>query len=792
MRKKKKINSVITLCLFFSLLLFFNFFHSSSLHANNRAIINLPTISNINSFEWNTTWGSSGDDRGNGIVLDDSGNIYITGNNYADGLLLKYNSSGSLLWNKRGGDSSSDVGNGIALDASGNVFITGYTWSYGESYNAAFLLKYDSAGKFQWNKIWGLYPEEKGFGIALDGLGNIFITGYTRSSEVAASRDVSLSKYDSSGNLQWYTTWGGSDKDEGRGIAVDGSGNIFITGYTWSHGTDIYTLKYNFFLLKYNSSGNLLWDITWDGSDDDYGQGIAVDTWGYVYITGSTQSYREDNYDIFLLKYDSSGNLLLDKTWGGSRNDHGNGIALDSSGNAFITGYTYSYGAGYTDLVLLKYELDTDNDGLSDNSEVNTYFTDSNNSDTDGDGLSDGWEVYYGLNPTWSSDASFDGDSDGLTNHEEYQYDTDPTNFDTDGDGLSDGDEVINYHTDPTNSDTDGDRYSDGQEIQMGTDPLSSLSNLSITLTIIIVIVLSVGVASLVLISKYRKKVRKKKEIEFENRFPMIDYMSRDKRSWFGIKLTQRQSINLFFLALVGTMILAFLAFEHYFYSFLIMIPGFDYYVRDYNYDSDYYISKFLIMSLYYIFILILLIISIYSLIRSSRIAKSYSESKPTKNSESWFGIILTQRQSTELFKFALVGTFVLSIIAYYTILFPLSNADINSTIPMLNALLPYWFFIIISLIICIYSLIKSRGIAKIVRLVKPISENKAHPVIPPTPKIPDYTIQTKILKDEKRVYELNDSLFVYCPYCGTKMPKTLNIKFCIVCGKNIENDLNF
>ncbi len=112
----------------------------------------------------------------------------------------------------------------------------------------------------------------------------------------------------------------------------------------------------------------------------------------------------------------------------------------------------------------------------------------------------------------WSSDASLDGDSDGLTNHEEYRYDTDPTNSDSDGDDLSDGDEVNNYHTDPTNSDTDGDHYRDDQEIQMGTDPLSSLSNLSVTLTIIIVITLSVGVTSLI-ISKYRKKVSKKKNL---------------------------------------------------------------------------------------------------------------------------------------------------------------------------------------------------------------------------------------------------------------------------------------
>ncbi len=230
-----------------------------------------------------------------------------------------------------------------------------------------------------------------------------------------------------------------------------------------------------------------------------------------------SSSYGAGHSSVFLLKYNSSGNLLWDITWGGSTNDYGRGIALDSSGNVYLTGETSNSGAGYANVFLVKYGLDTDNDGLSDNYENNTYFTDSNNSDTDGDGLSDGWEVIYDLNATWSSDASLDGDSDGLSNYEEYQYDTDPTNSDSDGDNLSDGDEVNNYHTDPTNSDTDGDQYSDYQEIQMGTDPLSSLSNLSVTLTIIIVVTLSVVVASLIIISKYRKKVKKKREFGIEN-----------------------------------------------------------------------------------------------------------------------------------------------------------------------------------------------------------------------------------------------------------------------------------
>jgi len=616
-KKKKKL--VIQISLLFSLIMFFTFFLGFSLDARERTITSFKSSINIYSFEWNKTWGASSDEEVSGIVLDSSGNIFITGTIGIYGgegddnvFLLKYDSAGNLLWDKTWGQSDYDYSYGIAIDSTGNAFITGKTYNFGETYSDVFILKYDSSGNLLWKRTWGGSDDEWAPKIALDASGNAIISGSTESYGAGYS-DVFILKLDSSGNNLWDKTWGGSERDLGFGVVLDNSGNAFVTGGTLSFGTgadDLFLLKYNstgtllwnktwggarneyvrgivldvsgnitltgetfsygagpsdVFVLKYDSSGNLLWDKTWGGSSGESGREISVDALGNAYITGETSSYGAGFCDAFILKYDSFGNLLWDKTWGGSANDYGRGMILDSSGNTFITGSIGVYGgegssevfllkydssgnllwdktwggfsndyargivldssgntfiAGDTgnygeesdfDVFLLKHELDTDSDGLSDNNENNTYFTDSNNSDTDGDGLSDGWEVNYGLNPLWSSDASFDGDSDGLTNHEEYQYDADPTNSDTDGDELSDGDEVNKYHTDPTNSDTDGDRYSDDQEIQIGTDPLSSLSNIFITLTIIMVITLSVGVASLILISKYGKIVKNKK-----------------------------------------------------------------------------------------------------------------------------------------------------------------------------------------------------------------------------------------------------------------------------------------
>jgi len=392
-------------------------------------------LSTTHALEWNETWdGSSGGDSGYGIALDGSGNAFITGSTNSGGIaagldnfcLLKYDSSGNLLWDRTWGGSANELGRGIAVDGSGNVFISGETYIRGVGSYAFLFLKYDSSGNMLWNKtgrgrgygiavdgsgnvfitgsyllkydssgnlLWNKTGGGRGYGIAVDGSGNAFIAGSTVSDGTRPS-DVFLLKYDSSGNQLWNKTWGGSDWDDGHGIALDASGNVFITGKTYSFGAGYSDV----FLLKYDSSGNMLWEKTWGGYNYECGYGIAVDGSGNAFITGSYNiNYGTETSDAFLLKYDSSGNILWETTWGGE----GRGIALDGSGNAFIAGSTVIGGARSSEVFLLKYGVDTDEDGLSDDVEVNTYFTDPNDSDTDGDDLSDGDEVnIHGTDPT--------------------------------------------------------------------------------------------------------------------------------------------------------------------------------------------------------------------------------------------------------------------------------------------------------------------------------------------------------------------------------------------------------
>lgn len=138
----------------------------------------------------------------------------------------------------------------------------------------------------------------------------------------------------SNGIDQWISTWGGNSYETSLGITMDSSDNIYITGFTYSFGEG----SQDMFLIKYNSSGNLLWNKTWGGIASDAGHGIAVDSKDNIYVTGQTESFGAGNVDMFLVKYNNSGKQLWNKTWGDMESQYGREIAVDLSDDIYITG----------------------------------------------------------------------------------------------------------------------------------------------------------------------------------------------------------------------------------------------------------------------------------------------------------------------------------------------------------------------------------------------------------------------------------------------------------------------
>ena len=312
--------------------------------------VKTATVVNYNS-DLVLEWGGTDSENGNGIVIDTSGNIYITGWTKSfgagthDAFIAKYDSAGNSLFNITWGDDYSDKGNDITLDGSGNIFMIGQT--YNSLNDDVFIAKYDSEGTSVKNATWNSGNNEYGYGIAADSTGNIYITGKTYN---GANNDAFVAKYSNSLNIQWIQFWDNGSNDEGYGIALDALGFIYITGGTYN-GAD-----YDAFVAKYDNNGNFEEDISLSGSNSDKGHDIVVDGTGNIYITGQTYSFGAGNYDAFIAKYDSAGDLLHFFTWGGIYSDWGYGIGLDATGNYYIVGETTTFSAGNYDGFVAKYD----------------------------------------------------------------------------------------------------------------------------------------------------------------------------------------------------------------------------------------------------------------------------------------------------------------------------------------------------------------------------------------------------------------------------------------------------
>ena len=299
-------------------------------------------------------------DAARSIAVDGLGNVYVTGSGTGNGTgvdyaTIKYNSSGDSVWVKRynSNGNSVDAVSKMAVDGSGNVYVTGYSAGSGTGYDYA-TIKYNSSGVQQWVKIYNGPGNLSDYAnsISVDNSGNVYVAGQSRGSGTA--EDYATIKYNSSGDSVWVQRYNGTGNlsDGANSIAVDGSGNVYVTGSSTGSGTD-----FDYATLKYNSSGILQWLKRYNGpiNSSDYANSIALDGSGNVYVTGQSPGSGL-SYDYTTIKYNSSGDSVWVKRYNGPANstDNANSIALDGSGNVFVTGQSEGSGTG-TDYATVKY-----------------------------------------------------------------------------------------------------------------------------------------------------------------------------------------------------------------------------------------------------------------------------------------------------------------------------------------------------------------------------------------------------------------------------------------------------
>ncbi|MFH1226477.1 MAG: SBBP repeat-containing protein, partial [Planctomycetota bacterium] len=329
---------------------------------------------------------SSSLDMAAAIAVDLSGNSYSVGYTFGDLnganvggtdlFLVKYDSKGNRKWTRQLGTIEYDFAQGVAVDTSGNIYVAGYTYGDLDGTNAGtgtgtsdlFLVKYDSAGAKQWTRQLGTTEDEYAYGVAVDAAGNIYAAGATYGNldgANAGEMDLFTVKYDPDGNWQWTKQLGTSVSEEAYSIAVDGSGNSYIAGYTYGELDGVNAGNADLFVAKYDSNGNWKWTRQLGTATDDYAKGVAVDTAGNIYAAGATYGSLDGanagDSDIFVVKYNSAGVQQWVRQFGTSTTEEANGIAVDGSGNSYVAGYTYGgfdgwANAGDADIFVVKYD----------------------------------------------------------------------------------------------------------------------------------------------------------------------------------------------------------------------------------------------------------------------------------------------------------------------------------------------------------------------------------------------------------------------------------------------------
>jgi hypothetical protein len=303
--------------------------------------------------EWKRTYGGAGYDEAWSVVQTDDGYVLAgytnsSGSGSYDFWLVKTDSSGNMQWNRTYGGVDLDIAVSVVQTDDGGYAWGGYTgWSCG-CLADFWLVKTDLSGNHQWNRTYGGAGYDYAYSVVQTDDGYV-LAGYTNSFG-AGGYDAWLVKTDLDGTVEWNQIYGGVDLDIAVSVVQTDDGGYALAGYTSSSGAG----EWDFWLVKTDSSGNMQWNQTYGGADYDYVLSVVQTGDGGYALVGSTDSFGAGACDSWLVKTDSAGNNLWNQTYGGASDDEAYSVVQTDDGGYALAGYTWSFGAGASDFWLVK------------------------------------------------------------------------------------------------------------------------------------------------------------------------------------------------------------------------------------------------------------------------------------------------------------------------------------------------------------------------------------------------------------------------------------------------------
>jgi hypothetical protein len=424
--------------------------------------------------QWHTFYSGTSSSSDAGIAVDGSGNVYVTGYSYASWngpgsctvagtspcplnafsgssgsyeiFALKLDTNGAYQWHTFYGSSGYDLGHGVAVDGSGNVYVTGQsgaTWgsplhSHSGGWYNLFVLKLDTNGAYNWHTFYGSSDSnalDYGNSISLDGNGNIYVAGKSDkpwgdspiNGHTVGDTDVFVLKLDNNGIYKWHTFYGPSNTNQGVGLALDTDSNVYVTSTSTDWGSPLhgYSGSYDIIVLKLDSDGAYQWHTFYGSGDDELGYGIAVDGSGNVYVTGTGNATwgsplraYSGNSDAFLFKLDTNGAFKWNTFYGSGVGDEGWAVAVDTSGRVSLTGGSYAtWGAPVNSFIgnedVFVLRMN-DSPPLVTTTAISAITQNSANSG--GNVISDGWDAVTAKGVCWNTSINPTISNDHTTN----------------------------------------------------------------------------------------------------------------------------------------------------------------------------------------------------------------------------------------------------------------------------------------------------------------------------------------------------------------------------------------